>query len=101
MAVMQAQSERILKNEKQFEQDMQHAWDALDAQNNRLSLGEQQEMRKNEMEQGNLDRQHQRDMQKSAQQNQHDLEVEKVKATAPQPEPKQPENTAIQNIFVH
>ena len=100
MAVMQAQSERILKNEKQFEQDMTHAWDALDAQNNRLSLGEQKEMRKNEMEQGNLDRQHQRDMQKSAQQNQHDLEVEKVKATAPKPEPKQPENNPIQNIFI-
>ena len=31
---MQQQSERIRANEKKFEQDMQHAWDALDAQNN-------------------------------------------------------------------
>ncbi len=35
MSVMQAQSDRIRSNEKQFEQDMQAAWDELDAHNGR------------------------------------------------------------------
>lgn len=38
---MQQQSERIHNNEKQFEKDMTHAWDALDVQNNRMTPGEQ------------------------------------------------------------
>lgn len=64
LSIMQQQSERIRSNEKKFEEDMQKAWDALDAENNRLSLGEQQQQRNNAMEQDNLDRQHQRDMEK-------------------------------------
>jgi len=34
LSTMQQQSSRIRANEQQFEADMQHAWDALDAQNN-------------------------------------------------------------------
>lgn len=75
---MKAQSERILANEKQFEQDMQHAWDALDAKNNTVSLSEQQAARKNEMEQNNLDREHQRNMQYQNQQNQYNLQSQQM-----------------------
>lgn len=78
LSAMQAQSARIRANEKQFEQDMQSAWDALDAENNRVSLGEQQQMRQNDMQQNNLDRQHQRDMQKQNQQNQYNLESQRI-----------------------
>lgn len=78
LSVMQQQSERIRANEKQFEQDMQSAWDALDAQNNRMTLGEQQQIRQNNIEQGNLDRQHQRDMQYQSQQNQYNLESQRI-----------------------
>lgn len=60
LSVMQRHSERIRKNEKQFEADMKEAWDALDAENNRMSLGEQQQMRNNEMQQQNLDRENNR-----------------------------------------
>ena len=60
LSVMRKQSERIRSNEKQFEADMKEAWDALDAENNRLSLGEQQNIRQNELEQRNLDRENQR-----------------------------------------
>lgn len=60
LSVMQQQSERIRNNEKQFEADMKEAWDALDAENNRISLGEQQQMRNNEMQQQNLDRENNR-----------------------------------------
>lgn len=60
LSVMQQQSERILKNEKQFEADMKEAWDALDAENHRISLSEQQRIRDNELEQRNLDRDNQR-----------------------------------------
>lgn len=80
LSAMQAQSERIRQNEKQFEQDMQHAWDALDAQNNRVSLGEQQQMRQNEMQQQNLDRQHQRTMEYQQQQNNYNLESQRINA---------------------
>ena len=78
LSVMQEQSNRIRANEKKFEQDMQQAWDALDAQNNRMSLGEQQQQRQNEMQQQNLDRQHQRDMQYQNQQNQYNLESQMI-----------------------
>lgn len=81
---MQQQSERIRANEKKFEEDMQHAWDALDAQNNRISLGEQQQMRQNEMEQNNLDRQNQRDMQYQNQQNQYNLESQRIQSQSQQ-----------------
>lgn len=60
LTAMQQQSERIRSNEKKFEEDMKEAWDALDAENNRLSLGEQQRIRQNEMQQRNLDRENQR-----------------------------------------
>lgn len=76
LSCMQQQSARIRANEKRFEEDMQHAWDALDAQNNRITLGEQQQMRQNEMEQNNLDRQNQRDMQYQNQQNQYNLQYQ-------------------------
>lgn len=76
LEVMQQQSERILANEKKFEQDMQAAWDALDAENQRISLGEQQQQRQNQMEQNNMDRQHQRNMQYQQQQNQYDLQYQ-------------------------
>lgn len=76
LGVMQQQSARILANEKKFEQDMQAAWDALDAENQRVSLGEQQQQRQNQMEQNNMDRQHQRDMQYQQQQNQYDLQYQ-------------------------
>ena len=75
---MQQQSERIRANEKKFEQDMQHAWDALDAQNNRVSLEEQQQMRQNAIEQNNLDRQNQRDLQSQSLQNQYNLESQRI-----------------------
>lgn len=75
---MKAQSDRILANEKQFEQDMQQAWDALDAKNNTVSLSEQQAARKNEMEQNNLDREHQRNMQYQNQQNQYNLQSQQM-----------------------
>lgn len=78
LSVMQQQSDRIRANEKKFEQDMQHAWDALDAQNNRMTLGEQQQQRQNEMQQNNLDRQHQRDMQYQNQQNQYNRESQRI-----------------------
>ncbi|MCQ2119165.1 MAG: hypothetical protein MJY84_04505 [Bacteroidales bacterium] len=78
IGVMQQQSDRIRANEKKFEEDMQNAWDALDALNNRMSLGEQQQQRQNEMEQNNLDRQHQRDMQYQNQQNQYNLESQRI-----------------------
>lgn len=67
---MQQQSTRILANEKRFETDMKQAWDALDAQNNRISLAEQQQTRQNEMQQNNLDRENQRNVQYQNQQNQ-------------------------------
>lgn len=74
ISAIQQQCERIIKDEKRFEKDMQAAWDELDAQNNRISLGEQRQMRQNDMQQQNLDRQHQRDMEKSNQQNQYNLQ---------------------------
>lgn len=64
LSIMQQQSERIRSNEKKFEEDMQKAWDALDAENNRLSLGEQQQQRSNAMEHNNIDRQDLRDKEK-------------------------------------
>ena len=78
MNVMQQQSDRIRANEKKFEQDMQQAWDALDAQNNRISLNEQQQMRQNEIQQNNLDREHQRNMQHQNQQNQYNLDSQRI-----------------------
>ena len=78
MNVMQQQSDRIRANEKKFEQDMQQAWDALDAKNNRVSLNEQQQMRQNEMQQNNLDREHQRNMQFQNQQNQYNLDSQRI-----------------------
>lgn len=78
VSVMQQQSERIRANEKQFERDMKEAWDALDAYNNRVTLGEQQQMRQNAMEQNNLDRANQRNMQYQQQQNQYNLESQRI-----------------------
>ncbi len=89
IGVMQAQSDRIRANEKQFEKDMQFAWDELDAKNGTVSLGEQQKMRQNEMQQNNLDRQHQRDMEFSNQQNQYKLERQKIKNQNQQSQPVQ------------
>lgn len=79
LSAMQQQSERIRANEKKFEEDMQHAWDALDAQNNRMSLSEQQQQRQNDIEQKNLDKQHQRDLQSQKQQNEYEIENQKIK----------------------
>ncbi|HCY73894.1 MAG TPA: hypothetical protein DHU75_07435 [Rikenellaceae bacterium] len=53
LSAMQQQSDRIRANEIKFETDMLKAWDALDAQNNRVILEEQQ----------NLDRQTQKEAQ--------------------------------------
>lgn len=78
ISVMQQQSERIRANEKKFEQDMQQAWDTLDAENNRISLGEQQQIRQNEMKQNNLDRENQRNMQYQNQQNQYNLDSQRI-----------------------
>lgn len=78
MNVMQQQSERIRANEKKFEQDMQQAWDELDAKNNRISLNEQQQMRQNEMQQNNLDRENQRNMQYQNQQNKYNLDSQRI-----------------------
>ena len=80
LSAMAAQSERILRNEKQFEQDMKQAWDALDAQNNRITLGEQQQQRQNEMQQENRDREHQRVMEYQNQQNQYNLESQRIQS---------------------
>ena len=41
LEAMQQQNDRIRANIKQFEEDMQQAWDALDAQNNRSTNGVQ------------------------------------------------------------
>lgn len=60
LTTMEQQSERIRNNEKKFEADMKEVWDALDAENNRISLSEQQHMRQNEMQQRNMDRENQR-----------------------------------------
>lgn len=78
MSVMIQQSERIRANEKQFEKDMQEAWDVLDAKSNRVSLEEQKQMRQNEMQQNNLDRENQRNMQYQNQQNQYELERQRI-----------------------
>jgi len=74
---MQEQSSRIRANEKKFEQDMQQAWDALDAHNNRMSFDEQRQYRQNDLQQQNMDRQNQRDMQYLNQQNQNNKESRK------------------------
>lgn len=66
---MQQQSERIRNNEKQFEADMKAAWDALDAENNRVSLAEQQQMRQNALQQNNLDRANERKIERIKQYN--------------------------------
>lgn len=87
MSVMQQQSERIRANEKQFERDMKEAWDALDAYNNRVTLGEQQQMRQNAMEQNNLDRANQRNMQYQQQQNQYNLESQRIQGQYQQNNP--------------
>ena len=71
MSIMAQQSARIKANEKQFEKDVQHAWDYLDAENNRMTLGEQQAERRNAMQQDNYDRQHQRNMERDAQYQQY------------------------------
>lgn len=60
LTAIQQQSERIRNNEKKFEADMKEAWDALDAENNRISLSEQQQIRHNVMQQNNLDKDNQR-----------------------------------------
>lgn len=72
LSVMQQQSERIRNNEKQFEADMKEAWDALDAENNRMTLEEQQQMRNNEMQQQNLDRENNRRIERMKQKQQAD-----------------------------
>lgn len=69
LTAIQQQSERIRNNEKKFEADMKEAWDALDAENNRISLSEQQRMRQNEMQQRNLDRDNQRSIEYMKQNN--------------------------------
>lgn len=69
LTAIQQQSERIRNNEKKFEADMKEAWDALDAENNRISLSEQQRMRQNEMRQRNLDRDNQRSIEYMKQNN--------------------------------
>ena len=74
LSVMQQQSARIRNNEKQFEADMKEAWDALDAENNRESLGEQQKRRDNEMEQNNLDRENNRQIERMKQQQQNPVQ---------------------------
>ena len=73
LTAIQQQSERIRNNEKKFEADMKEAWDALDAENNRISLGEQQQMRKNEMHQRNLDRDNQRSIEYMKQNNANNI----------------------------
>lgn len=98
LSVMQQQSERIRANEKQFEQDMQSAWDALDAQNNRMTLGEQQQIRQNNMEQENLDRQHQRDMQYQGQQNQYNLESQRIQGQYQQSQQNSQQNYQNQTV---
>lgn len=91
--VMQQQSERILNNEKQFEHDMQQAWDALDAQNNRMSLQEQQNIRKNQLEQENLKRQHERNIEEQQINNQYNLESQRIQSQKQQYSQQQdPEN---------
>jgi hypothetical protein len=77
---MQQQSERIRANEKKFECDMQNAWDALDAQNNRVTLSEQQQQRQNDINQNNLDRQNQREIQKQQLQNQYNIESQRIQS---------------------
>lgn len=78
MSIMNQHSARIKENEKQFEKDVQHAWDFLDAKYNRETLGEQQAQRQNAMQQDNMDRQHQRDMEKREQYNDYRLESQRI-----------------------
>lgn len=58
---MEKQNQRLLKDEKQFEEDMMDIWAELDEAHGDVSLAEKRAQRGNEMEQDNLDRQTQRD----------------------------------------
>ncbi len=65
LSAMEAQSARILQNRAKFEQDMQDAWDELDERNSRMTVAEKRaarEERINAIQQDNLDRQNQRDI---------------------------------------
>ena len=74
LGAIEAQNARILANRQKFEQDMQFAWDELDARHHTESLSEQQAQRANEMQQNNLDRQAQREANASQLRHQQEME---------------------------
>lgn len=62
-AVMEEQSARIKKNREKFEQDMQKYFDEMDHMQGRYTEAEKTQLFQQQMEQNELDAQHQRDMQ--------------------------------------
>lgn len=62
-SVMEEQSARIKKNREKFEQDMQKYFDEMDHMQGRYTEAEKAQMFQQQMQQNDLDAQHQRDMQ--------------------------------------
>lgn len=66
-AVMEGQSARIKKNREKFEQDMQKYFDEMDHMQGRYTEAEKTQLFQQQMQQNELDAQHQRDMQMNQQ----------------------------------
>lgn len=66
-SVMEEQSARIKKNKAKFEQDMQKYFDEMDHMQGRLTETEKKQAVQNQMQQDQLNQQHQRDMQMNQQ----------------------------------
>ena len=66
-SVMEEQSARIKKNKAKFEMDMQRYFDEMDHMQGRLTESEKAQAVQNQMQQQQLDAQHQRDMQMNQQ----------------------------------
>ena len=60
--VMEEQSNRIKRNKAKFEQDMQKYFDEMDHMQGRMTESERTQQIQNQMQQNQLDAQHQRDM---------------------------------------
>ena len=81
--VMEAQSERILRNRERFEKDMQDAWDELDERNGHKTAAEkraEREARANELDQINKDRENQRAIDLENVIGQNAVEMEKARS---------------------
>lgn len=66
-SVMEEQSARIKKNKAKFEQDMQRYFDEMDHMQGRLTEAERAQAAQNQMQQDQLNAQHNRDMQREQQ----------------------------------